>query len=108
MSDMSAFALICFSGAFVLAVLAIRHQCKDFIPHHGNSMGGEILDLFLWAMASLFVAVGSFAFLQWYLSALVFLVGFALSFLIRYGVDSWERRLDEKRLRLSGRSIATK
>lgn len=98
-SDMSVFDLICFGGAFLLAIAAIRHQCVDFVPHYGNTMSGEILDLFLWAMASLLAAAGSIAYLDWYLSALVFIAAFVLSFFIRYGVDNWERRLDEKRVR---------
>lgn len=96
---MSTFAIICFGGAFLLAIAAVRHQCADFIPHHGNSMGGEIFDLFLWTMASLLVAAGSFAYIDWYFSALVFVGAFVLSFFIRYCVDSWERHRDEKRVR---------
>ena len=96
---MSAFVIICFGGAFLLALAAVRHQCADFIPYHGNTMGGEIVDLFLWAMVSLLAAAGSFAYLDWYFSALVFIAAFVLSFFIRYGVDNWERRLDEKRNR---------
>jgi len=83
----------------LLAVVAVRHQCVDFVPHHGNSIGGEILDLLLWALASLLAAAGSAVFIPWYLAALVFIGAFALSFLVRYRIDSWERRRDEKRIR---------
>ena len=99
LSVMSLFAAISFAVAFMLAIFAIRHQRVDFVPHHGNSMGGEILDLFLWVLVSVFAGAGSLAYIDWYFSALVFVVLFVLSFYIRYCVESWERRLDEKRIR---------
>ena len=98
-SGVQSFMIICFGGAFLLAVIAVRHQCADFIPHHGNSMGGEILDLLLWVLASLLAAAGCCAFIQWYFAALVFIGLLAFSFLVRYRIDSWERRRDEKRVR---------
>lgn len=96
---MNTFAIICFVGAFLLAIAAIRHQRVDFIPFHGNSMGGEIIDLFIWAFASLLAAAGSAFCIHWGFSLIVFLAGFALSFFIRYCVDNWARRQYERRVR---------
>lgn len=98
-SVMNAYAIICFSGAFLLAVAAIRHQRVDFIPFHGNSMGGEIVELFLWALASLLAAAGSAFCIPWFLSPLIFIAGVVLSFIIRYCVDNWSRHLEESQPR---------
>ena len=97
-SVMNAFAIFCFSAAFLLAIAAIRYQRVDFTPFHGNSMGGEIVELFIWTLASLLAAAGSALCIPWYFSPLVFVAGFVLSFFIRYCVDNWARRVDEKRV----------
>jgi len=95
---MGAFASICFAGAFVLAMVAIKHQCDNFIPRHGSSMGTDIVNQLIWVLFSLLTAVGSSSHLPWLFSAFVFVVGLALSVLIRQGIDRWKRHLDEKRM----------
>jgi len=92
---MNAFASICFGGALVLAIVAIKHQRANFVPRHGASTGGDIVNQLLWVLVSLLVAAGSFGCISAYVAAFVSVTCFMLSFLIRYFVESWERSMDQ-------------
>lgn len=94
--EMHNFAIICFSGAFLLAAFAVLHQRHDFIPQHGNTMGGEIVETVVWFIVSMLGTAGSLAFVHWYFSIFLFVTVFVLSFLLRNLVEWWMRRQDEK------------
>jgi len=85
--DMHPFAILCFAGASVLAVGAVRYQRRYFVPGHGGSMGTEIVNLLIWGLVSLLAAAGSMAFIPWYLCVLVLMANLALSFVIRYCIN---------------------
>ncbi len=67
----------------LLALYAIYAQRRDIVPGVGGTMGGEMTVGLTWLLAACFAALGSAAYLPWYLSALTGVGVLALSFLIR-------------------------
>lgn len=80
---MNILAIICFTVAVLLMIVAVIYQRRDMLPNYGSTMGGEMTAGALWLLVSLLAACGSLAFIHWILSFLLFLGLFALSFLIR-------------------------
>lgn len=92
---MATFGIICLGGAFLIALVAVRHQRGNFVPRHGSSTGSDIVNLLIWVLVSLLITAASCAFIPWYFTPIVFAICFAFSFLIRLCVDSWTRHLDK-------------
>lgn len=84
---MPSVAILCFAAAFLLAVVAVIHQLLDIDPDYGNTMGGEMVTNHLWLLASLCCAAGSLGFLVWYVSLLVAVAVYGLSWCVRWFIE---------------------
>jgi hypothetical protein len=83
---MHVLAIGCFTGAFLVAAFALIYQRRDIVAGHGGTMGGEMTAGLMWVIASFLSAIGSYTFIPWYFSILVFFAVLAFSFLIRMAV----------------------
>ncbi len=81
------FPILCFTGALIAAVFAIICQCRDIVPGYGNTMGSEMLVGGIWSLVSILCATGSVAFIPWCFSALILIVIYAFSFVVRLLIE---------------------
>ena len=80
---METLALVSFSLAVTLMILAMVYQWRDSTPGRGGTMGGEMTAGLIWGVAALLCGLGALAYLPWYGAVLVALLTLGGSFLVR-------------------------